>query len=152
MKNGDLATVNLLVAAEQGFLGIVSLLLANGVDIHTHDDGALLLAAANGHLGVVELLIKSGANLYALNDNAAHLAATNGHLHVLNYLLGEGAILSQPYKGLDSSSSSGYKHIVDYLTANRFPIQDQTEWLEPYDISGFLDHDDGSSAEDSDKD
>lgn len=85
------------VAAENGYLEIVELLISRGADVDLLDVGCtpLSLAAENGHLEVVELLISSGANV-DLHDGYVkrtplHLAAIAGCLDVVKLLISSGA-------------------------------------------------------------
>jgi serine/threonine-protein phosphatase 6 regulatory ankyrin repeat subunit B len=57
-------------------------------------DRPLAMAAWNGHLGVVTLLVERGANIHASGyegNTAMHYAATMGHEEVLALLLEKGA-------------------------------------------------------------
>lgn len=58
----------LIVAAQQGHLEVVRLLLDRGVDVNANDGmTALHNASAGGHLAVMQLLLDRGAQLEALN-------------------------------------------------------------------------------------
>ena len=88
----------LLVAAREGHLEIVRLLLEAGADkdAATTTDGAtaLLLAAFQGHLEVVRLLLEAGADKdSATTDGATALlvADREGHLEIVRLLLEAGA-------------------------------------------------------------
>lgn len=48
-----------------GYAKIISILLANGVDIHRDDDYALRISVIYGFLDIVKELLEYGANMYA---------------------------------------------------------------------------------------
>ena len=88
----------LLLAADEGHLEVVRLLLEAGADKEAATiDGAttaLIVAAGSGHLEVVRLLLEAGADKdAATTDGATALlyATHNGHLEVVRLLLEAGA-------------------------------------------------------------
>ena len=85
------------VAAEQGYVEIVHLLLEAGADKDNagrRGTTALHLAAQHGRLEIVHLLLDSGADKEKLTfrgETALHYAARNGHSEVVNLFLESGA-------------------------------------------------------------
>jgi len=89
------------LAAKNGHLEIVRLLIKNGADVNIvnkEKETALHLAAKNGHLEIVGLLIEKllieKGKVDTLNNNyitALHLAAKNGHLEIVKLLIENGA-------------------------------------------------------------
>ncbi|CAL1263953.1 unnamed protein product [Larinioides sclopetarius] len=82
--------IPLCLAAFYGYHGLVEMLLhksETGSKIM-----ALHLAAYKGHLTVVELLINNGINNYSVNNGYTelHLAACEGHTDVVNFLISKG--------------------------------------------------------------
>ena len=97
---GDLRLHPRLVhlAAENGHLEVVRLLIEKGADATAEDDDKstpLHYAAENGHLEVVRLLIEKGADATAANvykSTPLHFGgAENGHLEVVRLLIEKGA-------------------------------------------------------------
>ncbi|WP_342224629.1 ankyrin repeat domain-containing protein [Spiroplasma endosymbiont of Asaphidion curtum] len=80
-------------AAENGYLAIVKLLLANGADVNAKaKNGATPLhyAAAKGYTEIVKLLLEHGSDINANTSNrrtALHVAAENGHTDVVKLLI-----------------------------------------------------------------
>ena len=91
--NGD----GLVLAAEEGHLEVVRLLLESGADKDTAGTNswtALHFAALNGHFQVVRLLLEAGADKDAADTGgwtALRIAAEEGHLEVVRLLLEAGA-------------------------------------------------------------
>ena len=73
------------VAAENGHMEIVKLLIANGADVQANDNDALRDAAENGHYEIVKLLIANGANIQAEDNQALQIAAKMGTMKLSNY-------------------------------------------------------------------
>lgn len=87
----------LIVAARHGDVGMVSLLLARGADVHAMRLGAasetaLKVAAAAGNLPVVKLLLEHGARSCVSKDAGSALGAAcwAGHLAVAEAILEHG--------------------------------------------------------------
>jgi len=82
----------LMLAAFDGNLEAVRLLLLQGADVNARDkdgDTALMFAAFRGHAAIVSLLLAHGANVYARAKNGwtAKKAARSGfHPHVVEML------------------------------------------------------------------
>ena len=90
----------LLIAAENGHMSIVQLLISAKADIHreAHIDGIaqtpLILAAQNGHTEIVRLLLDAGATLdkpRSDNRTALFMAARGGRKETVQLLLSRGA-------------------------------------------------------------
>ena len=88
----------LMLAAYNGFLRVVRILLNKGASVSIGgDDGvtALNLSAGEGHIAVSEALIKAGADLEAKNSlkgaTPLHFAAVEGHSKVMRALVEAGA-------------------------------------------------------------
>ena len=65
----------LMLAAEDGLVKIVQLLLEHHANVHAADDYALRDASFKGRREVVELLLKHGANVHADNDSVLRRAS-----------------------------------------------------------------------------
>jgi ankyrin repeat protein len=76
----------LTLSSRYGYEEIVRLLLQAGDDVHSDDDRALREASLHGHLGVVEILLEAGADVYAKNMAALVNAVRNGHEKVAQRL------------------------------------------------------------------
>ena len=92
----------LLVAAQNGHIGVVRILLERGATPdQTHNTGTfpLLRAAQNGHAEIVRLLLEQGASSDQVNKNTGTfpllMAADQGHTEVVRLLLGRGATFDQ---------------------------------------------------------
>lgn len=89
------------LAALQGQVEIVEMLLDQGADIETGDrenSRPLHNAAARGHLEVIRLLIRKGADVKFQDANGAtplHFAATVGNMEVIRLLVASGAGVNQ---------------------------------------------------------
>ena len=87
----------LVLAAQEGHLAVVRLLLEAGADkdaADTDGDTALHIAAKEGHLEVVRLLLEAGADKDAADTDGytpLHFAARKGHLEAIRLLLETGA-------------------------------------------------------------
>jgi len=94
-----LETEPLVLAAMEGDLGRVEVLLSSGADVNARgSDGttALMEAAARGHVDIVRVLLNAGAEVdwpSILGDTALTSAAANGRPEVVRVLIGAGASL-----------------------------------------------------------
>ena len=82
----------------------------------------LMIAAANGHIDVVNLLLNKGAEIDKGNDYGTtplHVAATWGHLHFVELLLDRGALHNSRTRSGGTSlywaAKGGHKHVVKVL-------------------------------------
>lgn len=93
----DLGALVLVVAAAEGRLEVVRLLLDKGTDVNTKDEygrTALMAASWEGRLEVVKLLLDKGADVNAKDKNgytAMRMATTNGGPEIVTYLEAHGA-------------------------------------------------------------
>ncbi len=83
------------IAAINGHVAIVELLLSKGAEIRpTYDQAPLNAASAHGHLAVVQLLVKKGVDVNE-KDERGDLplsdAASGGHAEVVQFLLDQKA-------------------------------------------------------------
>ncbi|KAH9071115.1 hypothetical protein EDB83DRAFT_316148 [Lactarius deliciosus] len=121
-------------------VGIVWLLLENGVDLNIRGGGnqmplhdpdarqyfqstALHLAAYCGRLAVAEILLEHNAEVNASDNNGRvplHNAAHNGHLEIVRLLLKHGGdVNARGYEGmtpLDKAKAKGHTEIVQLLS------------------------------------
>jgi ankyrin repeat protein len=105
-QNGQTA---LHIAAMNGKVDIVTILIARGANVNIQDDQGvtpLMLASKTGKVDAVKALIAQGAKLEAqdkLGENALHIAAANGKKDVVEVLLDRGAnIRSTTNTGLNA--------------------------------------------------
>eukprot|EP00966_Prymnesium_polylepis_P304676 7039264-Prymnesium_polylepis.1 len=83
-----------MVAAQQGFVGIVHQLLAAGAQVNAATStgwNALMLAARRGHHDMVQVLLGAGADVNAMAENGATamtVAEEHGHQRILQLLSG----------------------------------------------------------------
>lgn len=82
---------SLCVAAENGNLEIVKLLLDAGTDVHSHQDYSIILSACNDHIEVVKLLIEYGADIHINNDQPLISSCCGNRTEVVKILLEHGA-------------------------------------------------------------
>jgi beta-lactamase regulating signal transducer with metallopeptidase domain len=125
----------LIVAARNGDVRMVTLLLAQGADVNREslgDGNPLIVAAAAGNEPIVSLLVAGGADVNAFveeDETPLINAARGGHINVVKYLLDAGADAnfsvianrrSKPERR--SALSEAEKHerrdVADYLRAN----------------------------------
>ena len=80
----------LMVAAAEGQVNVLRVLLARGADIEAHDFSgrtAIVYAAVNGHVDCVRLLLTAGSKQV---ESALHMAAYAGQHAVVDFLLERG--------------------------------------------------------------
>ena len=132
-KDGGHFVTPLIIAAHNGHLNSVKILLGCGADIE--DGGTLKIensvregctplwaAAVTGHLDVVKLLIERNADVEgraSTGSTPLRAAAHEGHLDVLRCLVESGAAVNarNQYKGTPIMAACDYGHlsIVTYL-------------------------------------
>lgn len=115
------------VAAENGELRVVKLLVSKGIDINSRDEahGTPLMSAVYGRdLNTVEYLIGKGADVNAksgLCNTSLHFAADSGELDIVKCLIGEGANVNAKNRDyrtpLHFAIYSGESDIVKYLVS-----------------------------------
>jgi uncharacterized protein len=124
---GPRARTALMVAAEEGQMHIIRLLLDEGVAIDAEDRygmTALMCAAARGRNKAVGLLLQKGAHIdkrdeFGYGMTALIFAADNGHLDVTKTLLEGGAALDKKDKGgrtaLMRAQDRGHQGIAEII-------------------------------------
>jgi len=86
-----------MVAANNGYVGVVGRLLEAGANVEAADNEgftALMSAASNGHIEVISKLVQAGADVTAKDTDgwtALMLAAKNGRLGAVERVLDLGA-------------------------------------------------------------
>jgi ankyrin repeat protein len=81
------------IAAEQGFVGTINILLKASADVNARDiEGftPLHLSVRAGNHEAVHVFLRSGSNIHAVSIRlwtSSHLAAESGHLTILKDLL-----------------------------------------------------------------
>ena len=132
-KDGSHFVTPLIIAAHNGHLNSVKILLGYGADIEargtlkTGDEviegcTPLWAAADTGRLDVVRLLIKRNADVdgkTSTDSTPLRVAAHEGHLYVVRYLVESGADVNArtQYKGTPIMAACDYGHlsIITYL-------------------------------------
>lgn len=83
----------LYIAAQEGHLEVVKLLLVKGANTRSTGATALYIASQNGHLEVVGLLLDKGANIEAalsVGETPLYISAHNGTFRGRGAAIGEG--------------------------------------------------------------
>ena len=132
-KDGSHFVTPLIIAAHNGHLNSVKILLGYGADIEargtlkietdvTKGCTPLWAAAASGHLNVVNLLIERNADVEgrtSTDSTPLRVAAHDGHLDVVRCLVERGADVNarNQYKGTPIMAACDYGHssITTYL-------------------------------------
>ena len=116
---GDTA---LKIAAYNGHLAIVKMLLQSGASLESEDWPALTYAALNGHTEVAEFLIKKGANVNASSKNGTTplmAAARRGAFELVKLLVAKKANLhaatDRGETAVDIALKRGNTKIAEYL-------------------------------------
>jgi ankyrin repeat protein len=73
--------------AKDTHLEMISLLVANGADVHVGDDMPLFRAVSNSQLEAIDLLVRSGADVNAGRGRMVHIAVVKRLSSVLDLLL-----------------------------------------------------------------
>nr|QQY02505.1 transient receptor potential cation channel 3 [Cryptocotyle lingua] len=121
------------VAAKNGHLDIVKLLLENGANVSSKNEKertAFHNAAKYGRLNIARHLLEHAPSLVSERDedgsSAIHLAAASGHVDLLELLLDAGAAVDcrncMQWTPLDCAAASGHRACVELLLENNSPI------------------------------
>ena len=83
----------LYIAAHNGFMSIVKMLLDRGADVNAQGGVALQIASSDGHLELAEMLINKGADVNAQSEwgSALKAALEEGHVEIAQMLINRGA-------------------------------------------------------------
>lgn len=116
---------SLYMAAEDGYLGIIQVLVQGGADKDkaVHDGSTpLFIAAEMGHLAVVQYLLQQGADQdKPMHDGTTplYVAAQNGHLAIVQCLVQQGAdkdnAMREGRTPICKAAEKGHLAIVKYL-------------------------------------
>ncbi len=117
--------ISLCIAAFEGSLEMVGVLLKDGFDVNSVNDKhytILMLAAQNGHTEVVRLLLEKEANVNLQSKTGATallIAAQEGHTEVVELLLNKGADVNSKSKtgetALMLAAQEGHTKVVELL-------------------------------------
>ncbi|GFS99414.1 hypothetical protein NPIL_346171 [Nephila pilipes] len=128
---------SLHIAADNGCLEVVNLLLKNGADINAKNDKqatALHLASLNGHVDVVKTLIMIGAEINARSRDGGtplHNAVEHGHEKIVEILLEHGAKINVVYDNnlapINFAAKYGYFGIIKTLIKFKANINNSTK-------------------------
>jgi len=119
-----------MLAAYNGNIEIVKLLIDKGADVNTTDEigrTALMFASSGPFVNTVLTLLQAGAkpNLTDKEEDwtAAMMAAAEGQLEVLKTLVAFGADLKMVdidgESSLDFASSKGHSAVVEYIKSQQ---------------------------------
>lgn len=113
------------IAAQQGYLDIVQLLVAAGADINVRSfrgHTPLRIAARNGRVDVVNYCLSKGAEVNTQGEDGAtplEHAASKGHLEIVKLLVEKGANINLQDKegdfALGEAAKAGFMEVVVYL-------------------------------------
>lgn len=109
------------LAAGEGHLEVVRLLLDYGVNVHSERDAALLHASIGGHVDVVSFLLDRGADVHAGNGQALKHARKFNHSLVIEILLKRGADDHNMYR--NESDGIAHKLFVELNVVSGRPYQ-----------------------------
>jgi ankyrin repeat protein len=134
-NRADLETVDrirmtpLMLAAQNGQLATIAVLLTNGPDIEAEDKygTSLIRASKGGHEVVVVFLLERGAKSSALDQicgkTALHWAAERGHENISKHLVSHGRFLDVPdafgETALHYTAGNGHEIVVEALLGKR---------------------------------
>lgn len=113
----------LCIAAYDGHVGVVKLLLESGANVNLmcNDGNPLFVACQNGHSEVVKLLLEKCADveLECCESNSLFIAAQQGHADVVKELLNGGANVNfarkDGFTSLSIASQVGHLDVVKVL-------------------------------------
>lgn len=122
-------TTALQLAARDGNLEIMEILIDNGADVNLGESwlkiAPLHVAARNGNIAMLKLLIENGADMNIENHTGAkpiHYAARAGHSDVVDLLLAKGVDVNsrdaEDYTPLHNSTYNGHMDLTKLLLAN----------------------------------
>jgi ankyrin repeat protein len=116
---------NLLLAAKDGHIDIVKLLIDKGADVNAKSSNgwtALMLASETGYIDIAKLLIDKGADVNAKSSNgwtALMLASKAGHIDIVKLLIDKGVDVNTNRDigttALVSASGAGHIDVVKLL-------------------------------------
>jgi ankyrin repeat protein len=128
----------LFIAAEQGNVGVIEVLLDKGADVNAQGGGygnALYAASAGGHKETATLLLDKGADVNAQGGaygNALQAASYDGHKEVATLLLDKGADVNAQGglygNALQAASAKGDKEMATLLLDKGADVNAQRGW------------------------
>jgi len=136
-RYGGQESEGLHLAAGEGDLGKIKLLLTSGADVNAKELGlgasALLCASQAGHYMVAQALIENGADVNAsnkLDQMPLHLAANHGHKDLVELLLFHKAKVNvkdrDGFTPLHCAACNGKSNVVKLLIANKAEVVTKT--------------------------
>lgn len=104
------------VAAHNGNVEIIKMLIAASADVTANKNKALQVSSSMGNAQVVKLLIEAGAGVSSEKSWPLYISSKKGHIDIVKLLLEHRAcVTSDRYEPIQAASLKGYVDIVKLL-------------------------------------